>query len=150
LTDLVLAIAHHLLVFAIAAVLAAEAVLVWSTLVPGTLRTLGRLDAAYGLLAGAILVVGFLRVFYGLKGPEAFLPNPYFWAKLGAFAAVGLLSVQPTLRILNWRRRLNADAAFLPPAHEVRTVRGFFLAEGLVFALIPVFAAMMARGYGLG
>jgi putative membrane protein len=117
---------------------------------PQTVRLLGRFDAAYGVMALAILVVGFLRVKYGAKGAEFYMHNPMFWAKIGAFAAVGLISVRPTLRILAWQKLAKADAAFVPPLDEVGAVRRQMLLEIHVFALIPIFAAMMARGVGFG
>lgn len=148
-TDLVLAIVHHLIVFGIASVLAAELALMRpAAMSPQTVRLLGRFDAAYGILAIAILVVGFLRVAYGAKGAEFYTHNPVFWAKVGAFAVVGLVSIRPTLRILAWQKRAKADAAFVPPPDEVSTLRRTMLLEIHVFALIPIFAAMMARGVG--
>ena len=149
-TDLVLAIVHHLIVFGIAAALAAELALMRpAAMSPQTVRLLGRFDAAYGVMALAILVVGFLRVKYGAKGAEFYMHNPMFWAKIGAFAVVGLISIRPTLRILAWQKLAKADAAFVPPLDEVGAVRRQMLLEIHVFALIPIFAAMMARGVGL-
>ena len=148
-TDLVLAIVHHLIVFGIASALAAELALMRpAAMSPQTVRLLGRFDAAYGVLALAILVVGFLRVKYGAKGAEFYLHNPVFWAKIGAFAVVGLISIRPTVRILAWQKRAQADAAFVPPLDEVGVLRRLMLLEIHVFALIPIFAAMMARGVG--
>lgn len=148
-TDLILAIVHHLLVFSLAAILAAELAMIRPGLGAAGLKRLGMIDLHYGAVAGAILVVGFLRVFYGVKGPGAYLPNPFFWAKIGTFALVGLLSVPPTLRILAWRRQAKTDTGFSLGEVEVRDVRRFLVAEAALFALIPVFAATMARGYGL-
>jgi putative membrane protein len=99
-------------------------------------------------MALAILVVGFLRVQFGAKGADFYFHNPVFWAKIGAFAVVGLISIRPTLRILAWQKRAKADAAFVPPLDEVGAVRRQMLLEIHVFALVPVFAAMMARGVG--
>lgn len=149
-TDLILAICHHLLVFSLPVILATEAALVRPGMPAATLKRVGVVDIHYGAVAGAVIVVGFARVFWGVKGPEAYLPNPYFWAKIGAFALVGLLSIPPTIRILAWRKASKADPAFSPDAAEVSFVRRFFLAEALVFVPIPAFAAAMARGYGLG
>lgn len=150
-TDLILAIAHHLIVFGIAAVLAAQlALLRPSSMSPHTVKLLGRFDAFYGVLALAILVVGFGRVFHGPKGADFYLDNPAFWAKVGAFAVVGVLSIKPTMRIAAWRKALKADAAFVPAAAESSAVRRRKLAEVHVFALIPVAAAVMTRGIGLG
>jgi putative membrane protein len=148
--DLILAIAHHLLVFSLAAIIAAELATVRMGLSGAALRRLGAMDLSYGLIAAAVIVVGFSRVFFGAKGPTAYLPNPFFWSKLGVFALVGLLSVTPTLRILGWGRRARADPAFSPSETEVAYVRRFVLAEACLFPFIPAFAAVMARGYGLG
>jgi putative membrane protein len=148
-TDLVLAIVHHLIVFGIASALAAELALMRpAAMSPQTVRLLGRFDAAYGVMALAILIVGFLRVKYGAKGAEFYMHNPMFWAKIAAFAAVGLISIKPTLRILAWQKRAKADAAFVPALDEVSALRRTMLLEIHVFALIPIFAAMMARGVG--
>lgn len=148
-TDLVLAIAHHLLVFALAAILAFELAMVRPGLAGASLKRLGLIDLHYGMVAGLILAVGFARVFLGVKGPDAYLGNWVFWAKIAAFLVVGVLSVQPTIRIAGWRRAARAEPAFALTADHVASVRGFLIAELTIFALIPVFAAAMARGYGL-
>ena len=69
--------------------------------------------------------------------------NAFFWAKLGTFALIGLLSVPPTLAYLRWRREGGA-----PDPQQVAGVRRLLWAEVLLFALLPIFAAAMARGYG--
>lgn len=147
-TDLVLAIIHHLLVFSLAAILAAELAAIRPGLSSVGLRRLGIVDMHYGLIAALILIVGFARVYMGVKGPEAYLGAWAFWAKVGAFAVVGLLSVPPTVRILQWRKRARAEPGFALGDTEVKAVRPYLIAEVAVFALIPIFAAMMARGYG--
>lgn len=148
-SDLLLAVPHHLIVFGLAAVLAAELALMrLAAMSPGTVKLLGRLDAAYGLLSLTILAVGFLRVWYGAKGADFYLHNPMFWAKIAAFGAVGLLSILPTMRIAAWQKLLKADAAFVPSQDDIGKLRRFMLAEVVAFALIPVFAAAMARGVG--
>lgn len=148
-SDLVLASLHHLIVFGLAAVLAAElALMLPAAMSPGTVRLLGRFDAAYGLLSLAILAVGAARVWHGAKGPNFYLHNPMFWAKIAAFGAVGLLSIRPTMRIAAWQKRLKADAAFVPQQEDITKLRRFMLAEIHVFALIPIFAVAMTRGVG--
>jgi putative membrane protein len=67
---------------------------------------------------------------------------------MAAFAAVGLLSIVPTVRIISWRRTLAKNAAFAPAAGDILKVRRFLWAEVAFFALIPACAAAMARGYG--
>lgn len=147
-TDLVLTIAHHLLVFSLAAILAAELAMIRPGLSGAGLKRVGVLDLHYGAVATAVLAVGFARVYWGAKGPEAFLGNWAFWSKIAAFAVVGLLSAPPTLRILQWRKRARSEPDFALSVADVAAVRPFMLAEVAVFALIPVFAAMMVRGFG--
>lgn len=144
-TDLLLAMAHHLLVFGIAALLAAEAALLKPGLDARQLRLLGTLDSLYGLFAVLILIVGFSRVFFGVRGPEFFLTNPWFWAKITAFVIVGVLSAPPTIRFIAWRRRAKTDTGFAITADDVRWVRRFFIGEIVVFAFILLFAAAMVR-----
>jgi putative membrane protein len=147
--DLVLAILHHLLILSLAGLLAAELVLLKPALSGAGLRTLGAVDAGYGATAGLILVVGFSRVFLGGKGSAFYLENPVFWAKIVAFALVGLLSIAPTIAILKWRTQAKANPAFAPSDEAVAKTRRVLMLELAVFALIPIFAAAMARGYGL-
>ena len=150
-TDLALAIVHHLIVFGLAAVLAAELALMRPAAMSSqTVKLLGRFDAVYGMLALAILAAGFIRVWYGAKGPDYYLHNHAFWGKIAAFAVVGLISIKPTLRIAAWQKALKANASFMPPLDEVGSLRRLLLIEIHVFALIPIFAAMMARGVGYG
>lgn len=146
-TDLLLAILHHLLIFLLAAILAAEWVLVRPGLSDGGLKLLAKIDSAYGGVALAIILIGAGRVYFGLKGWEFYVFNPLFWAKMGAFVVVGLLSIRPTTRIIAWRKSSENDAQRVAD-EEVLAVRPWIKAEIAVFALIPIFAAAMARGIG--
>ena len=143
--ELGFAIAHHLLVFSLFAMLAAELVLVKPGLGAPELKRLGGIDAGYGLTAVLVVIVGVLRVVYGAKGADYYLANGWFWAKMTAFAVVGLLSVPPTLALLRWRRALKRDAHALPSPGEIAPVRRYLLAEFAVLLLVPAFAAAMAR-----
>jgi putative membrane protein len=147
--DLVLAILHHLLILSLAGLLSIEIALVRPGVSGAKLKDLGAIDAAYGATAGLILAVGFGRVYWGAKGSAFYLENPVFWAKIAAFAVVGLLSIPPTLAVLKWRKQAKADPAFTPPTAEIARTRRVLVLELAVFALIPIFAAAMARGYGL-
>jgi putative membrane protein len=147
LTDLLLASLHHLLFFALISMLVTESVLLRGTINGVTLQRLARLDAGYGASAGLLLVVGLLRVFFGIKGYDFYLHNPWFHAKLGCFVLVGLLSILPTIRFLRWRKALRANPAFVPATDEVARMGRIVRFELILIAAILVFAAMMAR-YG--
>ena len=148
LTDLFLAIAHHLLVFALTAMLVAEAVLLRGNLDASVLRRLAGLDAGYGVSAMLLLVVGLCRVFFGVMGEDFYLHNPWFHAKLGAFVLVGLMSILPTMRFLRWRKALRADPAFLPAPAELGRLRTILRLELMLLAAIFALAAAMARNGG--
>lgn len=147
LTDLLLAIAHHLLIFILFAILVVELVWLKRDVSRDGLRRLARVDMAFGIVAGLVVVVGVSRVFFGLKGYEYYALSHSFWAKMAAFVAVGLLSIQPTRRIIEWNRKATREPGFLPSAAEIAAVRRYLHIEATIFLLIPIFAAAMARGY---
>ena len=149
LTDFLLASLHHLLVFALVAMLVAEAVLLRGPLDGAGVRRIARLDGGYGLAAVLLLAAGGLRIVWGIKGWDFYLHNPWFHAKLGLFLVVGLLSIHPTLRLLRWRKALKADMAFIPPAVEQARARIIVRIELVLVAAIFVLAAAMARHGGL-
>ena len=145
--DLILAIFHHLAVFTLVGILAAEFALLRPGLAGAKLSRLAGIDRFYGIMASVVVLVGVLRVFLGAKGWEFYIASPSFWAKMAAFLVVGLLSIQPTMALLNWARALKADPLFTPSRAALATSRRFLNAEIAILVLIPVFAAAMARGY---
>jgi putative membrane protein len=148
-TDLVLAVLHHLLAFGLLGLLFAQYALVRPGLSGGALNRVAMFDRFYGAFAGLLIIVGILRVAWGLKGPDFYLHSWTFWAKMAAFLAVGLLSVPPTLRILAWSRAARADASYVVAEAEIWRIHTWLGMELVLFTAIPVFAAMMARGLGL-
>jgi len=146
--DLLFAIAHHVLVFSIAGVLAFELGAVRLGLTGTEAIRLARADRWYGILAAGILLVGFARAAHAAKGWGYYSHNWVFWAKIGAFAIVGLLSIAPTLRYLRWSRAAKADVSYRPADTEVQSVRQWLWAQAWIFLLIPILAAAMARGAG--
>jgi putative membrane protein len=147
--DLVLAIAHHLAVFSVFGLLLAEVVLLRPGIAADRIRQLGMIDSFYGAASLLVIIAGVLRVIYGPAGWEYYVANWAFWAKMAAFILVGVLSVPPTLAVLNWRKQLAANPNFSPDNAQVARLRRFFTGELIAFAFIPAFAAAMARGYGV-
>ncbi len=145
--DLTFAILHHLAVFTLVGILAAEFVLLQPGIAGPRLGQLAGLDRFYGMAATIVIVIGILRVFFGGKGWEYYVNSPSFWAKMAAFLVVGLLSIQPTMELARWSKTLRADPAFAPPAVAIAASRKFLNAEVIILVLIPIFAAAMARGY---
>jgi len=149
LVDLLLAIAHFLLVVAIVALLTVQLMLLRPGLGGAALEKLGRVDALYGGAAMLLVIAGFGRVFLGLKDSSFYLGNPVFWAKIIAFAALGLVSIQPTRRILAWRKAASSDPGFSPSPEAIAGVRRMVHAETAMLVLVVIFASMMARGIGM-
>lgn len=114
--DLALAIAHHLLIFSLAGVLAFEIGAIRSSMTRDDILRTARVDVWYGVLAAAILVVGFVRAIFAAKGWAYYSVNVLFWAKLCAFVMVGLLSIGPTLALIRWRRASTDQADFHRPS----------------------------------
>ncbi len=141
--DYSLAISHHLLIFAMFGVLVAELVLVRSGLDQATINRTAGIDIWYGIIAGLIVIVGFTRAIFAAKGWYYYEHNLFFWAKISTFVIIAVLSVPPTIRYLRWQR-----SGTVPNDVEIRSVRRILWIEVALFALLPIFAAAMARGYG--
>lgn len=129
--------------------LAAQYTLIRPGMTASGLRLAASLDRAYGTSAVLLLGVGFGRVFWGAKGSPFYLSNPLFWAKVGLFATVAVLSIPPTLQLIRWTKQAEMQAEFLPPMEQVRRIQWWLRAESLVVIFIPFLAAAMARGFGL-
>jgi putative membrane protein len=147
--DWLLASFHHLAVFSLAAILSAEIFLTAGPIDDRMALRLARVDAWFGILAAIALAAGLMRLFFGAKGVDYYVANGFFWAKMALFAAVALISVAPTFSFIVWRRQVQADASYRPSAHEIARLRWALYAEAGLFALIPLCAAAMARGYGM-
>jgi putative membrane protein len=141
--DLILAIGHHLLIFAIFGIICAEFWAVRPGLTSVSIARIGSLDLWYGILAAAVIVVGFCRAIFAAKGWAYYSHNGFFWAKLVTFALIGLLSLPPTVAFIRWRR-----SGMQPNEAEVGRIRRYLHSELALFVFLPIFAAAMARGYG--
>jgi putative membrane protein len=141
--DLTLAIAHHLLIFGIFGIVFAEFWALRRGISAGTVQRVASMDLWYGALAAAIIVIGFCRAIYAAKGWAYYSHNAFFWAKIGTFAAIGLLSVPPTIAFIRWRK-----SAGLPTDSDLKSIRWYLHMELALFVFLPIFAAAMARGYG--
>lgn len=112
-------------------------------------RSLMRLDIAYGLSAGLVLASGAARLVWYGKGLAYYLHNSLFHAKLGLFILVGLLSILPTLVFFNWRNDLQAGRVPQVSARLGRLVIMTIRLELLLLLILPLLAALMARGFGV-
>jgi putative membrane protein len=105
-------------------------------------------DIVYGIAALGVLGTGILRVLYFGQGSSFYTENPIFWWKVGAYLAVGTLSLYPTITYILWAIPLRKGE--LPQVSESLATRLKWILniEILGFGLIPLLAALMARGVG--
>ena len=137
---------HHLCAFTLVPAVAIEFALIRGELTVSAARRLQVTDIVLGIAAGALLVVGLLRVFYFEKGASYYFHSHAFLAKLSLFIVVGLLSIIPTMEFLSWRGALKTGQVPVIAAKKLRPVTAIIHGELLVIAIILLCAAIMARG----
>lgn len=67
---------------------------------------------------------------------------------MAAFGAIALASIYPTVVALRWRRASARDRSTVLADDVVRRLRRTVAAELAVVPVIPISAALMARGIG--
>jgi putative membrane protein len=145
-TTITLAFLHHTAAVAVMALLTVELVLLRFDLTPPTARTILRMDAAYGIAALVLLVVGLSRVFFTEKGAAYYFHSGTFILKFSLFVIVGLLSIYPTMQFMRWRPALREQRVpQLDPATRSR-LRMLVHIELTLLLVILLLAPMMARG----
>ena len=146
--DAILAYLHFAAIFILFSFLSVQLLMLRGALDARAIRLLGRVDLWYFGAAIAVLLTGFLRLGLGAKGADFYLGSWPFYVKLALFVAVGLLSVQPTLTYVRWRRAFDHDPAWQLAEAERKRVRRLVMIEVHLAALIPLFAVIMSRGLG--
>lgn len=144
----VMAFMHHLAAFALVASLVVEFALLRAPLTLASARHLRQADMAYGIAAGAVLVVGFFRVFYFEKGSEYYFHSAPFLAKVWIFLVVGLVSIYPTIEFIKWGKALRAGRLPEVAESKLRRMKSIVNWELAGLALMILCAALMAKGVG--
>jgi putative membrane protein len=144
----IMASLHHIAAFTLTACLVYEFVAYRKILTVAEARNIQRVDLVYGIAAGLVLVVGFLRVYFFEKGPNYYFANHVFWTKMVLFIIVGLLSVYPTIRYIKWNPLLAENKVPEIPEKEYRNIRLLLWLEMVGLVLILFAAPLMARGIG--
>ena len=144
--DALLAYAHFIAIFALAGLLAGELFLLRKNLPADLVRRVRVIDRGYGIAAGLVVLTGLARLNLGLKGAAFYTHNPVFWTKMALFAAVGLISILPTVAYLRWSRRLLPDGSLVLDDAEFARLRALLWLQIALFIFIPLCAAFMARG----
>lgn len=146
--DAALSYLHFVFVLILAGALAAEAFVLRLPVDGRVARLLLRIDLFYGISAFGLIAAGMARLFWGAKGSDYYTEQWSFWAKMGVFLLVGIISSIPTRRFMRWVKNLRANANFTPDEADVRNVRRLVMIELHLLAFVPLFAALMARAIG--
>ncbi len=139
---------HFVLAFVLVSAIVAEVFVLRLPVDGRVARLLLRIDLFYGVSAVLLILAGVSRVIWGAKGWAYYQEQPFFWAKMATFAAIGLLSIGPTSTFIRWVRQASAEAAFAVPEADAKRVRRVVMIEVHLVALLLLFAALMARGIG--
>jgi putative membrane protein len=146
--EALLSYAHLLAILTLVVFISSEAALCRSEWMNAkVVERLGKVDLIYGIAAGAVLLTGIARTWWGVKGTGWYWTNGLLHLKLAAFIAVGLMSIKPTMMFARWRKAVRADGS-LPAEAEVRTARKWVMIQAHIIALIPLAAVFLARGFG--
>ena len=137
---------HHLCAFTLVSAVAIEFVLIRSELTLASARRLQVTDLVLGIAAGALLVVGLLRVFFFEKGAEYYFHSHAFLTKFALFIVIGLLSIIPTMEFLSWGGAIKAGQVPAVEPKKLRRVTMVIHSELAAVVIILLCAAIMARG----
>ena len=141
--DVLIRYLHLFAVIVLAGTLIIENIAIGKEISREDLRNLLKVDAAYGLSAGLVAILGISLWLWVGKPSSFYSTNPVFHAKLTLFVLVALLSIYPTVFFL--RQRKTQAEPILVPIGVIRTLR----LELVLLAFIPILAFLMARGVGL-
>jgi len=139
---------HHAAAFTLFGSLIVERVLTRGELTVDNAKRILTSDLVFGIAAGAVFVIGMLRVGLFEKGPTYYWHSATFIAKLTLFVIVGLISIYPTREFLRWRKQLKAGLLPVVSAQKMQTIRTIIRFELGGVMLIILLAALMARGIG--
>jgi len=132
---------HFVFALILVGALAAEAFVLRLPVDGRVARLLLRIDLFYGISAVGVILAGIARVLWGAKGAAYYMGQPFFWAKMATFLVIGLISIAPTRAFMRWVRSGEALVA----EAEAKKVRRLVMIELHLLALVPLFAALMAR-----
>ncbi|MEQ8706065.1 MAG: DUF2214 family protein [Phaeodactylibacter sp.] len=134
---------HFMSILTMVCAIVGEAWLIRPRLQRRVVQQLFVLDSVYGLSALAIVGIGLLLWFGVGKPADYYSKNWIFHLKLGLFTGMAILSVWPTIFFFRHRKGAAEDWIDVP-----RRIRLMLRLELALLLLIPLCAALMARGFG--
>lgn len=145
---LALAWLHYLAMMFLAAALIAEHLMFLPRPDRAMARKIVVVDLIYGISLLVALLTGLGRMFHGGKGALFYMQNPAYHTKFTLFVVMALVWIYPAVKFFGWRRALRAGDTPLMNEGESRRVFMAIRIQLLIIVLLPLLAAMMARGIG--
>jgi putative membrane protein len=145
---LTLAWFHYLGIMFLAAALVAQHLLFVPRPERAVARKIVTVDVIYGVSLLVVLVTGIARLFHGGKGALFYMQTWAFHAKFSLFVVMAVLWLYPAVKFFAWRRQLKAGQAPVMADAEAKRVLMAIRVQLLILVLLPLLAAMMARGIG--
>ena len=144
----IMAFLHHLIAFTLVATLFYEWLLIRKPITIEHAQSLITTDRIYGISAILLLIIGGLRLFYFEKGSQYYFHSAPFIIKLILFAAVGILSIYPTITFLRWQKTLNQQQTPVINEKTLHMLQRLIIIEVICITGILRSAAMAAKGIG--
>jgi len=134
---------HFIGIFVIVSALFAEHMLLKKEMSGAEIKNLAKIDLFYGIAAIVVLVAGLTLWFWVGKPAVVYTRNFLFHTKLLLFLTLGILSIYPTVFFV--KNRKNEQGRIIVPNLIFMLIR----IELLIIFIIPLFAVLMAHGYGM-
>jgi len=143
---LTLAWLHYLAMMLLAAALIAEHLMFSPRPDRAIARKLVTVDLIYGISLLVVLFTGFGRLFHGGKGALFYMQNAAYHTKFTLFIVMALVWIYPAIKFFGWRRALKRGDTPAMSDSESRRVFMAIRIQLLILVILPLLAAMMARG----
>jgi len=114
---------------------------------PALLRRLQRVALINQIATVLVIASGLARLFCGIKPSSWYLSNPLMHAKLTLVLLMVALALPAYRAIKAWQKHYVATGQ-LPEATAILKARRQAMRSSHLMLLIPIFAVLMARGFG--
>jgi putative membrane protein len=143
---LTLAWFHYLAMMFLAAALIAEHLMFTPRPDLALARKIVVVDAIYGVSLLVAFATGIGRLFHGGKGALFYMQNGAYHTKFALFVLMAVVWLYPALKFFGWRRAIKAGTAPTMNDTDAKRVLMAIRIQLLILVLLPLLAAMMARG----
>jgi putative membrane protein len=143
---LALAWLHYLAMMFVAAALIAEHLMFTPRPDRAVARKLVTVDLIYGISLVLVFATGIGRLFHGGKGVLFYMQNGAYHTKFALFVLMAIVWLYPAVKFFGWRRQLKSGDAPAMSEAEARRVLMAIRLQLVILVVLPLLAAMMARG----